>query len=343
MGNLHIGIDLGGQSIKGGLVLVENGDYKIINRKTIPTDKSMTQIDVLRAIRDVAIALSQPGVISIGVGSPGIADVEAKTVQNAHNVPGFSTNIVPIGNYLEHELQISAYVGNDAKVAGLAEGAAGAAKGLSLFHLFTLGTGLGGATIKDGKIYIGPHKTAGEMHWPMILDGGYPCTCGIPGCSEGQTNTNAINHMIAEAMDQNRNSLLWDYESLKDLKRNPDLNKVKKLLEVVDARMLDYALTQNDSCANQILDRYARNVAAASIGINNPQQFQAIVYGGGLSKIGGGKPLLERIQIHFDKMDFAGNLDPSKRTQLKLAALGNDAGIIGAAALGVTKGAYTKK
>lgn len=207
---------------------------------------------------------------------------------------------------------VAAHLGNDANCAALAEVVAGAAAGRRDVVLITLGTGVGGGIIIGGKIYAGMRGAGAELgHTVLVLDG-EPCTCGRRGCWEAYASATALIRQTREAAVQNPQSLLAQVPA-----------------EQINGRTVFDAADRGDAAAQRVIDRYCEYIAAGMTDIVNALAPEMILLGGGVSRQGERllAPIREYIATHcFGQREGAIPV-------VAAAQLGNDAGIIGAAAL----------
>ena len=306
----RIGIDLGGTNIAVGVV---DEQHRIISEASRPTDAARPYIDVIGdMISTVEQALSAADLTaadcaSIGVGSPGNCDSESGVVVRAYNLGWFN---VPVCELLQRHFGIPAKLSNDANVAALAETVAGAAVGCRNMVLITLGTGVGGGIIIDGKIYAGMRSAGAELGHSLLVLDGEPCTCGRRGCWETYASVTALIRQGKRAAAQHPESLLAG---------------VKGMMGVDIFRCAD----QGDAAARQVVDRWCEYVAAGLTDIVNTLAPEKILIGGGISRQGERilEPMRKYIVTHcFGQQEGA-------IPELRCAMLGNEAGIIGAAAL----------
>ena len=206
------------------------------------------------------------------------------------------------------------YLENDANAAALGEYAAGAGKGSRSLVLITLGTGVGGGAVLDGRLYTGFNHAGLEVGHMVIEHGGRPCTCGRLGCFEAYCSATALIKRTREIMAEDRSSLLW---------------QIAGDLEHVNGRTPFDAAARGDAAAGKLIDEYIEYLACGVASLVNIFQPEVLCVGGGPSAQG--ETLLAPVRYILDREDYARN--NVRRTRLMGAALGNDAGIIGAALL----------
>ena len=306
----RIGIDLGGTNIAVGVV---NENYEIVAHHSVPTGASRPAEDVIRDMGDaVEAVLVKAGVSidqceSMGIGSPGTCDSEQGVVARAYNLGWFD---VPVCAMLHERFGIPVRLSNDANCAALAETVAGAAVGCENMVLITLGTGVGGGIIIDGKIYAGMRSAGAELgHMLLVLDG-EQCTCGRKGCWETYASATALIRQAKKAAAEHPESLLAQAEEITGL-------------------AVFQAADKGDSVAQAVIDQYCVYVAAGFTDLVNSLAPEMILLGGGISRQGERilAPMREYVMNNcFGQKDGAIPV-------IKAAALGNEAGIIGAAAL----------
>ena len=306
----RIGIDLGGTNIAVGVV---NDRYEIVARRSVPTGAERPAEEVIRDMGDaVEEALRQAGLTavdcaSMGVGSPGACDPQTGVVKRAYNLNWFD---VPVCRMLHQRFGIPVRLGNDANCAALAEVVAGAAVGCQDMVLITLGTGVGSGIISRGKILSGLRGGAGEAgHMLLVLDG-EPCTCGRRGCWEAYSSATALIRQARQAAAEHPESLLAGAE------------------EITGKTVFD-AADRGDETANAVVDRFCDYLGAGVTNIVNALAPEVILIGGGISRQG--ERLLAPVRRYVEKNCFGGK--DGAIPIIAAAWLGNDAGIIGAAAL----------
>ncbi len=313
---VYIGIDVGGTGIHMGVV-DEKG--QIIAKGAIVTRTDIPFEDQVKAMADCALeTLEKSGhtlieLASIGLGIPGIAD------QKTGVVP-FCTNLgwknVPLRETFQKYIDKPIFIDNDATVAGLAESVAGVSANTDSSVFLTLGTGVGAGIVIHGKVWSGFHGVGSEVgHMIMEIDG-EPCSCGNRGCLERYTSATAIIRMAREAVAKHADSLIMSLCG-----GDPSL---------INAKMVFDAAREGDEQGLKVFRRYARYLGQAIATIVNFFDPEVIVLGGGVSKAG--KFLLDAVREEAPKYCIYKSMPISR---IELAELGPDAGIIGAAMLGL--------
>lgn len=311
-----IGIDLGGTNIAAGLV---SEDFKIISKASVET---RAERDADEIVKDMAAVcrklcddngLTAADIESVGIATPGTADPDRGVVVYANNLPFRS---YPLRDKLKALFPVSkVLMANDANAAAYGEAVAGAGKGKKDFVMITLGTGVGGGIIADGKLYSGFNFAGGELGHMVIVHNGVQCSCGRKGCWEAYSSATALIRMTKEKMEECKDSAMWDYV-------DGDISKV-------NGRTSFDCMRKGDKAAKEVVDTYMSYLATGTANIINIFQPSVLAFGGGISNEKDNllKPLSELVVKETYGMD--GNA----RTELKIAELRNDAGIIGAAAL----------
>ena len=309
---MYIGIDLGGTNIAAGIV---NDNCEILSKKSIPTNASRSGEEIIIELAKLAISLCEENDISeeeiewVGIGSPGTVDAQNGVIVYANNLRFLNT---PASKIFQEYFPRPVFLGNDANCAALGEAYAGAAKDCEHALMITLGTGLGGGIIINKKIYSGFNGAGGELGHAVIIKDGVPCTCGRKGCWESYSSATGLVRMTTEAMktDTEKKSLLWT-------------------LDKISGRSAYIAARQGDSLEKSVVDQYEDHLACGIVTMINIFQPEIFVLGGGVANEGDNLliPLKERVS----KEIYTRNVP---QTELKLAILGNNAGIVGAAMLG---------
>lgn len=312
-----IGVDLGGTNISVGLVRVDE-NYNIVTKASAPTlagrEASLIVDDIASLCRkvceDAGITLSE--IDSIGVASPGLVNSKTGMVEYSNNLP---FRDLPMAEMLTERLGVKKIsLANDANAAALGEAVAGAAKGTSSSIMITLGTGIGGGVVIDNKLLTGVNFAGGELGHMVVAPGGVQCTCGRLGCWERYSSATALKRMTSEKIEQCRKE-----------------GRYTKMYEYshVNGRTACDCMRAGDKAAKEVYDEYVYYLALGLTNVVNAFQPEVISIGGGIS--GEGQSLIDALMptIAKERYDKYSN----KHTELRIAELGNDAGIIGAAAL----------
>ena len=317
----YVGIDLGGTNIAVGIV-DENGT--ILCQKSTPTLSQNGDEDVIRRIglavqelmKENEIRMSE--IASVGIGCPGSVDMVTGTIMSAGNL-GFKNT--RIAEKLSAFLGMPVFVANDADCAILAEASFGAAANTKNAVLITLGTGIGGGIVIDGKLYSGCNSFCGEFGHMIISNEGELCCCGNRGCLETFASATALSRDTKRFAMENPNSLLWEC-------RESD--------GTFSAKTVFDAAKKGDAIATHIIERYIKYLSIGLVNIINILHPEVIVIGGGISEAG--VQLMIPLSDAVMKNACAAHAPGSVKTKIVAAHFRNSAGIIGAAMLGKEKG-----
>ena len=309
---MYIGVDVGGMSIKAGIV---DDSGKILYKDSVPTGPLRPQSeivsDIVRLIENVVnnSDIDKHEILSVGVGLPGAYDSEKGKVIFCNNI---NLNNCCLSKEIQKYINIPVYLNNDANCAALAE-YFNIGQKLKCFITVTLGTGIGGGIIIDGKIFSGFNGAGGEVGHMVIKDDTSLCNCGRSGCWEKFASVTALISQTKVAMQKDKNSVMHKISNGN-----------------VTGKTAFDAAKQGDKTATDVVNNYFSYVATGITNLINIFQPDMIVIGGAISKEG--DYLLNPIkEICLTKCYAAGLCE---NTKFKIASLGNDAGIIGAAMLG---------
>ncbi|MEE0439201.1 MAG: ROK family protein [Ruminococcus sp.] len=310
----YIGIDLGGTNIVAGVV---DENYQILTKASVKTNLPRPEQEIAADMAAVARQAAEEAGLSldqiewVGVGTPGIANSATGIIEYSNNL-GFCNT--PMVQYLEEALGRPAFIENDANAAAYGEYVAGAAKGAKHAVCITLGTGVGGGIIIDGKIYCGSNFGGAEIGHTVIDVNGPMCSCGRKGCFEVFSSATGLIRMTKEALAAHPESAMKDEER-------------------ITGRTAFNYMRAGDETAKQVVDDYIRYLAAGITNTINIFQPDVLCIGGGVCNEG--DPLLLPMKEIVKKEVYTRN--SPKNTEIVIAKLGNDAGIIGAAFLGNAK------
>ncbi len=316
-----IGVDLGGTNIAIGIV---NDKYEIVRKGSVPTKPERGAdpiIEDMAALCKKLIAeegLSLDDIESVGVATPGTANNVTGVVEYANNIPFLQ---YPLAERLSAQLDgKKVYIENDANAAAKAEAIAGVAAGAPISVMITLGTGVGGGIIIDGKVYTGFNFAGAELGHVVIQKDGRQCSCGRKGCWEAYSSATGLvnitkDHIVA-ARAAGKKTAMEDMIG-------GDLSKVS-------ARTAFNAMKQGDEVGAEVVDEYISYLSCGIVNMINIFQPNVLSIGGGVCNEGDYlmKPLLEKV------WGETYTREGTPRTQILIAKLGNDAGIIGAGVLG---------
>ncbi len=313
----NIGIDLGGTNIAIGIV---DENYKIILKDKVPTRSQRPTGEIIDDMANLCKSLLErlnltfDNIGIAGIATPGSVDPKSGIVRYANNI-----NMVnyPIAEELKKRIPLKkVLVENDANAAALAEAKAGAGKGLRDVIMITLGTGVGGGIVIDGKLYSGFNYSGAELGHTVIEFGGKPCTCGRRGCFEAYSSATGLINMTKEKLAVTKDTIMWDMV-------NGDINNV-------NGRTAFDASRKNDKAGKEVVEKYINYLACGLSNMINIFQPEVLCIGGGVC--GEGDYLLNPLK-ELVKQNTYGYATQEINTTLKIAELGNDAGIIGAASL----------
>ena len=311
----RIGIDLGGTNIAVGLV---NEFYRIEVKKSTPTLASRPSdeitADMARLCLEVCAAAKTPitEIESIGIATPGIANLDNGCVEYSCNLP---FKRYPIVKKLASMLDVDVSkikIANDANAAAYGEAIAGAARGSSDSIMVTLGTGVGGGIIIDGKIFTGFNHAAGEIGHIVIEVDGAQCGCGRRGCWEAYSSATALIRMTKEKI-----------EECKACGRYTVMSEATR----ISGRTACDAMRAGDEAAKEVYDKYVKYLAAGLTNLINIFQPEIISLGGGVSNEG--QSLIDALTPLINKEQYGSEFLTTAK--IRIAELGNDAGMIGAA------------
>lgn len=309
MGRTVIAVDLGGTNLRTGLLDSEGAVLERHKESTHAAQGWANVVDrLIENIRNQREGALRKGleIGAVGVGAPGVIHVDKGIVVKSPNFPDW--NNLPLKELLEKALAIPVFIENDANAAALGEQWRGAGRDVTSMILLTLGTGVGGGIILDNKIWHGADGMAGEIGHMTLLPDGRPCSCGNKGCLE----------MYASA----RGIMLSYKQALEEAGDRPSANRPITAAEVYDA-----ARTGSETAA-RVMNEMGRMLGigiASLINIFNPQR---IVIGGGVKDAW---PLFI-VSAREEIMKRAFEV-PAKRTEIVPSLLGDDAGMVGAAAV----------
>lgn len=306
---LVLALDIGGTQSRVALI---DGEAQIIKRMSVPTEEGEGYKKVIKAIRDFFSGPELDAVAGIGVAIAGLLKSDSGVLLSSPNMRGWLN--VPIKRIFADEFGVPVYAGNDATMAAVGEHRYGAAKGLDNFLYITVSTGIGGGLILNGKPFTGADGFAGEVGHMTINPGGPVCSCGRRGCFEVMASGTAIARDAKERIASGAASIIGDM-----VDREP---------EKITAQVVEQAARQGDELAKDVMHQAAVNLG---IGLSNLIMIfdpQAIIVGGGVTNSNelifepAREVVAQRAGCYFEK-----------DVPILKAALGDNVGLIGAAAL----------
>ncbi len=307
---LYLGIDLGGTNIAIGIV-DQNG--KILSKGSVHTPSTGNYKDVVAEmikLSDKLIAdngYERSDFEAVGIGCPGSIDYKKGSVAYSNNL---HFNDAPVADEFKKHWDIPVILENDANAAAYGEYIING-DNADVFVAVTLGTGVGGGVIIDGKIFTGSNGAGAELGHTVLVHNGLPCSCGRKGCWEAYAAATALVKQTKIAIEKHPESLMAGYA---------------KERGKVNGRTAFDAAKKGDAAAQEVVDKYIKYVADGIVNMTNIFQPNKIVIGGGISNEG--EYLLAPIREFVIKNDYNKLFT---RTQISAATLLNDAGIIGAA------------
>ena len=315
MSEIFVGIDLGGTNIKIGCF---DSQLKLVCKTAVATGADMgPQVVVDRIGQTTEKLLDDNGLSSeaigaIGIGAPGPAKLDEGIIIASPNMPSFKN--VPLRKMVSDRFGRPAILENDANAACWGEYVLGAGKDVEDMVFFTLGTGIGGGVIINGKLVHGFADNAAELGHIIIYPDGRRCGCGQRGCVEAYASADSTAKRATEAVKAGAQS---------------SLKKVLDEKNKITCRDVYEHLAAGDELAKKITDETAKALALVCINVLHTTEPKRIVFAGGM--IAAGDVLLNRIRYYFDEQIWSLK---KEAVEIEFATLGEDAGIIGAAALG---------
>jgi glucokinase len=312
----YAGIDIGGTKIAFGIV---DEDRKLLVSRSMPAGAGRPFGVIVKEMADTvktAAADAGPGperIASVGIGVPSTVDPRTGRVVFANNLGWRDLDLT--GEFRKH-WDIPVYLENDADCAALAESMEGPAAGKNVL-VITIGTGFGGGFIMNNRIFKGGDNSGFEPGHSVLVFEGERCTCGLRGCTEAYASVSALIRQTRQKMEGRRDSLMWE-------ECGGDLEKV-------DGRTSFNAAKKEDSAAAEVVRDYVEYVAAGIANLVTLFRPQMVIIGGAISAEG--DYLLEPLRKSAGNRIYAAGI--LSMPPLQKARLGNDAGIIGAALLGV--------
>jgi glucokinase len=333
MSDYAIGVDMGGTNLRIAAITTEG---KLLEKITLGVKVALGRDFVIGEMCDAILRLTEQyrgtgRFVGAGIGVPGIIDVEAGMMRKSANLPGWSN--YPVRDVIEGRLGARVFLDNDANVAALGEKWLGAGRDADNMAMLTLGTGIGGAIILNGKIFYGMSGMAGEFGHVTIEPNGVPCGCGNHGCAERYASATAVVRMAREAIDSGR---------------APELAKAASSEPEFSAKSIYNLAIQGNIDAQRIFHRFGQALGILMADLVNILDLDMFVIGGGVVSAWDAfaptmfAELRERSLVYAAsapddpsvKKEGASSLIASytrKKTIITQALLGSDAGLYGAA------------
>jgi glucokinase len=312
---LFVGLDVGGSSMKGGVV---DDTGRPLSAVSLPTEAHKGQEfglermceTIRQAVAAAGLRLDQ--IAAIGVATPGMMDIPAGLILDPPNMKPWKN--VPVRRHVQDAFGVPTAFQNDANAAAMGEHWVGAGKGVHSMVLFTLGTGVGGGIVIGDLVVEGEHSHGAELgHMKIELTNPRQCGCGLWGCLEAYASATAIVNRTREALEQ-------------DGGISP-LHAVLRAQGDLTAKDVFDAAAHGDALADKVVEETAYYLAVGAANAMHVINPDVVVYSGGM--IAAGESFLERIRRHVRRLALP---VPAEKTQLRYAQLGSDAGFIGAAA-----------
>ncbi|MDO4293702.1 MAG: ROK family protein [Eubacteriales bacterium] len=310
----YIGVDLGGTNIK---VSVFDETFRKLGERRAPTEVRFGSGHVLQRILDTVtglleeLKLSEEQISCMGIGVPGILDIKNGISRFSPNFPKWAE--VPIVAWMENHLHIPTYIDNDARVNLYGEWKFGAGQNRSNVLMITLGTGLGGAAVVDGRVIYGATGSAGEIGHINMFRQGRECRCGSSGCLGRYVSALGILRTFREKVQAGQSSVICDW--------------VQGDLEQVTADMLSKAYDEGDPLAIETMRETGELLGYGLCAVFSLYNPEIIIFGGGMSNMGD-----RLLQYTKDVLDSHALRIPHSACTIVTAVLGDAAGMLGAAA-----------
>ena len=310
---IAIGIDIGGTSIKGAAV---DSNGRVYEKFSLPFIKGEPGEITIRKLAEtvkeyIGAQKLENKIVGIGIGCPGTLDVEKGIVNYSNNL---CWNELHVADIFKEILPYPVRLTNDANAASLGEAKFGAGKSYETIIMLTLGTGVGGGIIINGKLFEGNEGKGGELGHTVIVVDGEPCTCGRKGCFEAYASATALIRETKKAMLSNKRSLMW---------------KISPEIELVGGRVVFEAVAQGDKSAKKVLDNYVKYLGEGILNYCNIFRPNVIVLSGGIANAGAA--LFDPLNEYIKERNYGYKMTPE--VKVVPAELGYDSGKIGAAAL----------
>jgi glucokinase len=330
MTTFAIGVDLGGTNLR---IAAVDSTGKTLRKITTSTEVGRGRDQVIgemcAAIHQIVIQESGAGELAgIGIGIPGIIDMQTGMLHESPNLPGWHN--YPVRDEIERRLQTTVMLENDANAAALGEKWLGAGAAVDDMCMFTLGTGVGGGVVMQGKIWHGMTGMAGELGHTNVEPEGHPCKCGSRGCLEQYASATAVKRMAQEAIASGT---------------APHMARLLKPdAEFSSKEIFDLAM-QGDPQAKGIFERVGKALGTVIADMVNIFNFPMYVVGGGvasawdafapsmLETIGRNSFVYRNTASYVSAGTGSGSSGPIQSTIITRALLGGDAGLVGAARL----------
>jgi glucokinase len=333
MTDFSIGVDLGGTNLR---IAAVSKDGQLLEKVNLAVKAALDRDHMIGLMCDAIRTLSEKyrnggKFLGAGIGVPGIIDLEAGMMRKAANLPGFSD--YPVRDVIEKNLGVRIFLENDANVAAFGEQWLGAARGVPNMAIVTLGTGIGGAIVLDGKIFHGMNGMAGEFGHVTIEPDGVPCGCGNHGCAERYASASAVIRMVQEEIAGGKAPAL-----AKAASSDPDFSP----------HSVYQLAMQGDEASIRIFVRFGKVLGMLLANLINVLNLDMFVIGGGVASAWDAFAPVMFEELRERSLVYAATApdDPlrkeegasaqitsytKRKTIITRAILGSDAGLFGAA------------
>src|SRR5262245_17240409 len=324
MSTFAIGVDLGGTSLR---IAAVDSAGKLLEKVTTGTKVALGRDYVISEMCEAILATARKfahvgQLDGIGIGVPGIIDLETGMLRESPNLPGWDD--YPVREEIERRLKTQVVLENDANAAAFGEKWRGAAQTVDSMCMLTLGTGVGGGVVLDGKIWHGMKGMAGELGHINVELEGPPCGCGSRGCLEQLASATAVKRMAVEAVATGK---------------APDLARAMKEDPEFSAKVVYQMAVQGDLPAQQIFIRVGRALGVVLADLVNVFNVPMYVIGGGVASAweAFAPTMMEELErrsfVYRATAPKPNQPSQAKKTVVTRALLGSDAGLYGAARL----------
>lgn len=309
-----IGVDIGGGSIKGGAI---NDKGKVLDTFVIPMNKEASPEETFGNLSDtinefIKTHKYEEEISGVGLGIPGLIDRESGEIASSPNMPAWLRfNVL---DFMSKRIDLPIRIVNDASAAALGEAKFGSGKQYKYLIMITLGTGVGGGIVFNGKLIDGNHSQGAQLGHGVVVLNGRQCNCGRKGCLEAYASATALTKQTELA-----------------IKDNPDglLAKHAKELGKVNARVAFDVAKMGDKEGQRLVDEYVMYLSEGLLNFCNTFRPDVIVLSGGVANEG--DYLVSRVKKYMKEKEFGYKNSPE--VEVKVAELGYDSGKIGAASL----------
>ena len=325
MERICFGVDIGGTGVKLGLF---NTEGKLLEKWVFETRKAGGGRIIMQDTADFILTkikelnLDNNNLVGIGIGLPGPVKDDGEVLE----LPNLGLGHFNIVEHMEKLTGLKVKAGNDANIAALGEQWQGSGKGYNSLVMVTLGTGVGGGIVVNGEILAGSNGAAGEIgHLPLNPIETDTCGCGKKGCLEQYASATGIVRLARKELSK--------YDEASALNKAVEASALNKAVEAsalreyeeIDAKLIFDLAKEGDKLAIRVVDKACAYLGLALANVAQVVDPEAFIIGGGVSKAG--DILIEKVSKHYNN----NVMDALKNKHFKLAALGNDAGIFGAA------------